>query len=141
MKALRDRSTPLFVFAIYSFVTLAGPPATCSADDSPFTHPGILHSRAELDFVKAKVAEGEEPWKSAWEELRSHEGRYYYPKISGDSRGRFSSIYERVYHHYHDRMGLEMPFTAQVIEKIRPERWRSSHASWGTLMHARQPAN
>ena len=55
-------------------------------------------------------------------------------------RGRFSSIYERVYHHYHDRMGLEMPFTAQVNEKIRPERWRSSHASWGALMHAGQPS-
>ena len=76
-----------------------------------------------------------------YEPYRSHEGRYHYPKISDNSRGRFSSIYERVYHHYHGRMGLEMPFTAQVIEKIRPERWRSSHASWGTLMHAGQPAN
>ncbi len=75
-----------------------------------------------------------------YEPYRSHEGRYYYREISGKSRGRFSSIYERVYHHYHDRMGLEMPFTGQVIEKIRPERWRSSHASWGTLMHAAQPA-
>lgn len=380
MKALRDPSMPLFLFAIYSFTILAGSSADCSAADNPFTHPGILHSRAELDRVKAKVAEGEEPWKSAWEELRSHdiseldwkpkpvanvvrgpynrpdvggtnlmrdgaaayshaiqwyvtgkqphadkaieilnayagtlksigghdarllagmagitftnaaeiirhtdagwsepdqerlerllrevfydtikdfyptangnwdaamiqtmlamgvflddramfqravdyytsgegngaigkyfnefgecqesgrdqahtqmglgylgcaaeiawkqgvdlygaldnrlalgfeytvkynlghelpyepyrshEGRYYYPKISNKSRGRFSSIYERVYHHYHDRMGMEMPFTAQVIEKIRPERWQSAHASWGTLMHAGQP--
>jgi hypothetical protein len=71
---------------------------------------------------------------------RSCEGRYNYKAISKKARGRFSSIYERVYHHYHDRMGLEMPFTRQVIEKIRPERWKSSHASWGTLMHAGQPA-
>jgi hypothetical protein len=214
MRALRDPSTPLFLFAVYSFTTLAGPSATCSADDSPFTHPGILHSRAELDFVQAKVAEGEEPWKSAWEELCNHdiseldwkpkpiadvvrgvrnhpdiggtnlmrdgaaayshaiqwyvtgrqphadkvieilnayadtlksigghEGRYYYPKISSKSRGRFGSIYERVYHHYQDRMGMEMPFTSQVIEKIRPERWQSPHASWGTLMHAGQPTD
>ena len=73
METLRRQSTPLFLFAIHFFITLAGPPATSSADDHPFTHPGILHSRAELDFVKAKVADGGEPWKSAWEELRSHD--------------------------------------------------------------------
>ncbi len=60
-------------FAICFFTTLTGSVANCSAAEKPFTHPGILHSRAELDFVKAKVAEGEEPWKSAWEELRSHD--------------------------------------------------------------------
>ena len=70
---------------------------------------------------------------------RSHEGRYNYRVISGKARGRFSSIYERVYHHYHDRMGLEMPFTGQVVKKQRPERWQSAYASWGTLMHAGQP--
>ena len=100
---------------------------------------GALDNRLALGFeYTAKYNLGHEV---PYEPYRSHEGRYYYPKISDDSRGRFSSIYERVYHHYHDRMGLEMPFTAQVIEKIRPERWRSSHASWGTLMHAGQPAS
>jgi hypothetical protein len=74
-----------------------------------------------------------------YEPYRSHAGRYNYPAISEKARGRFSSIYERVYHHYHNRMGLEMPFTAQVIEKIRPERWQTAYASWGTLMHAGQP--
>ena len=59
-------------FAICFFTTLTGSVANCSAAEKPFAHPGILHSRAELDFVKAKVAEGEEPWASAWEELRSH---------------------------------------------------------------------
>jgi len=102
------------------FVTgaLAPWPGNTLLADKPFTHPGILHSRAELDYVKAKVAEGEEPWKSAWEELRSH-----------------------AYHHYHDRMGLEMPFTVQVVEKNRPERWQTAYASWGTLMHAGQPVS
>lgn len=63
----------LFPAAVYSFTIVAGLVATCPAANATFTHPGILHSRAELDFVKAKVAEGEEPWKSAWEELRSHD--------------------------------------------------------------------
>lgn len=74
-----------------------------------------------------------------YEPYRSHAGRYNYPAISEKARGRFSSIYERVYHHYHDRMGQEMPFTGQVVEKIRPERWQTAYASWGTLMHAGQP--
>jgi hypothetical protein len=52
--------------------SLAEWPDTILAADTPFTHPGVLHSRAELDFVKAQVAAGEEPWESAWEELRSH---------------------------------------------------------------------
>ena len=31
------------------------------AADKPFAHPGILHSRTELDFVKSKVAAGRPP--------------------------------------------------------------------------------
>ncbi len=100
---------------------------------------GTLDNRLALGFeYTARYNLGHEvPYKA----YRSHKARYHYPNISDKSRGRFSSIYERVYHHYHDRMGMEMPFTSQVIEKIRPERWQSSHASWGTLMHAGQPAN
>ena len=41
--------------------------------NEPFTHPGILHRRVELGFVKTQVAQGKEPWKSAWQELRSHD--------------------------------------------------------------------
>lgn len=74
-----------------------------------------------------------------YEAYRSHKGRYHYPEISDKARGRFSSIYERVYHHYHDRKGLEMPFTGQVVEKVRPERWNAAFASWGTLMYAGLP--
>ena len=51
---------------------LAWSQATGLAAEKAFVHPGILHSRAELEFVKARVAEGKEPWKSAWEELRRH---------------------------------------------------------------------
>jgi Alginate lyase len=31
-----------------------------------FTHPGVLVNQAQLDFVKAQVAAGVEPWKSAF---------------------------------------------------------------------------
>jgi hypothetical protein len=37
----------------------------------PFVHPGILHTRRDLDFMKSKVAAGEQPWKQAWENLRA----------------------------------------------------------------------
>lgn len=39
--------------------------------EKPFIHPGMLHSNAELDFIKGKITSEEEPWKSAWEQLRS----------------------------------------------------------------------
>lgn len=38
-----------------------------SAAHRPIVHPGILQTRADLEFVQAKIHAGEEPWKSAWE--------------------------------------------------------------------------
>jgi hypothetical protein len=36
----------------------------------PFVHPGLLHTRADLDRIRQEVAAGEEPWKSGFEPLR-----------------------------------------------------------------------
>jgi len=33
----------------------------------PIVHPGILQTQADLEFMKAKIKAGEEPWKSAWQ--------------------------------------------------------------------------
>lgn len=33
----------------------------------PIVHPGIMQTRADLEFTKAKIKAGEEPWKSAWD--------------------------------------------------------------------------
>jgi Right handed beta helix region/Alginate lyase len=33
----------------------------------PIVHPGVLQTRADLEFAKAKITAGEEPWKSAWQ--------------------------------------------------------------------------
>ncbi|HUA91519.1 MAG TPA: right-handed parallel beta-helix repeat-containing protein [Terracidiphilus sp.] len=30
-------------------------------------HPGIMQTRADLEFMKAKIKAGEEPWKSSWD--------------------------------------------------------------------------
>ncbi|MBP0454223.1 alginate lyase family protein [Kitasatospora sp. RG8] len=37
--------------------------------DAPFRHPGVLLGSQQLAFVKAKVAAGAEPWKSAYAKL------------------------------------------------------------------------
>jgi hypothetical protein len=42
------------------------PPVTAQA---AFAHPGVLLSRAQLDFVKAKVAAREQPWLNAYNQM------------------------------------------------------------------------
>lgn len=41
--------------------------------DRAFIHPGILHTQADLDFVRKRLAAGEQPWTSALESLRNSE--------------------------------------------------------------------
>jgi hypothetical protein len=61
---------PLAVLVVL-FCGMAGP-AIAKQDTSsiPFRHPGILLNRAQLDLVKQRVAEGVEPQKTAFAELR-----------------------------------------------------------------------
>ncbi|MET7717756.1 alginate lyase family protein [Streptomyces sp. NPDC005407] len=40
-----------------------------AAAPANFTHPGVLVSRPQLDFVKAKVNAGAQPWKSAYDQM------------------------------------------------------------------------
>jgi len=45
--------------------------AGASGASAPFVHPGLLHSQAELEFVRQKITAGEEPWATAWKNLRA----------------------------------------------------------------------
>ena len=36
----------------------------------PFNHPGILNSKEQLAFVKARVAAGQQPWKDALDKMK-----------------------------------------------------------------------
>lgn len=46
--------------------------SVANAADSPgFIHPGILVNKAQLEFIKTKVAAGAEPWKTAFEAAKS----------------------------------------------------------------------
>ena len=47
----------------YRTLRIEPPPRT------PFVHPGLLDSRAELDDLRARIQRGEEPWASRWKIL------------------------------------------------------------------------
>ena len=74
-----------------------------------------------------------------YEPYESFEGRYHYKKLSSSARGRFAPIYERIAHHYHDRIGLEMPYSREVARKLRPEGMSTTHMPWGSLLFHRLP--
>jgi hypothetical protein len=51
-------------------VGLAGTSSGGRASDA-FIHPGILHTRAELDRMRTRVRANAEPWKAGWERLET----------------------------------------------------------------------
>ena len=79
------RQGGLICGVLATFLFLAGAPfcsfAASETNKAPisavsaagFHHPGILVNRAQLDFIKAKVAAGTEPWKSAFEAAKASE--------------------------------------------------------------------
>ncbi|MFO0954982.1 MAG: alginate lyase family protein [Candidatus Saccharibacteria bacterium] len=51
---------------------LAPTASTTVTPASGFVHPGVLVSQSQLDFVKAKIASGQEPWTSAFNKMKSN---------------------------------------------------------------------
>jgi hypothetical protein len=47
-------------------------PPTTAPPTGGFVHPGVLDSRASLDFVKAKVAAKQQPWLNAYNQMLGH---------------------------------------------------------------------
>ncbi|MFJ3580864.1 alginate lyase family protein [Streptomyces sp. NPDC090127] len=43
--------------------------AAAPAAPATFTHPGVVVSRPQLDFVRAKVLAGAQPWKAAYDQM------------------------------------------------------------------------
>ncbi len=48
-----------------------------------FSHPGLLHSQQQLDFIKSKVEAGEQPWLSGYEQLSKHPQSSYSYVVKG----------------------------------------------------------
>ncbi len=50
-------------------VTQPLPAGATSTAPAAFTHPGVLVSKPQLDFVRGKVLAGEQPWKGAYDQM------------------------------------------------------------------------
>ncbi|MEV4175983.1 alginate lyase family protein [Nonomuraea sp. NPDC049709] len=66
----RARGTLLLLVLILITGAMSAP-ATAGAHSAPatFAHPGVLVSRAQLDFVRSKVNAGAQPWKAAYDQM------------------------------------------------------------------------
>ncbi len=73
-----------------------------------------------------------------FEYYESYQGKYKHTKISAKSRGRLRPMYDKIVNHYHNRMGMDMPWCQEAIQKTRPE--TGGTMPWSTLMYADQPA-
>jgi Alginate lyase len=49
------------------------PPSEVLAAPAAFRHPGVLVNQAQLDFVRAKVKAGAQPWKGAYDKMVASE--------------------------------------------------------------------
>jgi guanyl-specific ribonuclease Sa len=67
-------------------------------------------------------------------------GKYHHTTIARQDRGPLRAVYEQVYYHYANRMGLDVPFTKQAAEKVRPEgpgKPGADHPGYGTLFYTK----
>src|SRR5437763_1870731 len=70
---LRSRASLVLALVCTSHCFAEGNSAspTPAKSSAGFYHPGILVNRAQLDFIKAKVAAGAQPWKAAFEAAKA----------------------------------------------------------------------
>ena len=71
-------------------------------------------------------------------------GKYHHLKISQESRGNLRAVYEQVYNHYVNQMGVSAPYTQQAAEKLRPEgpgKPGADHPGYGTLYFSNSKRN
>ena len=78
---------------------------------------GALDNRLLLGFeYTAKYNLG---FDVAYQPYRSFEGRYFYEELSSDSRGGLRPMYDKVYNHFHNRMGFKAVYTSLAADKSR----------------------
>lgn len=99
---------------------------------------GAMNSRLLKGYeYLAKYNLGHEVEYVQWEDVT---GKYSdWEEISEEGRGDFRAVFEIAYNHYVHRKGLEMPWTKQVLEKIRPEGapFLNDNPGFGTLLFYR----
>src|SRR3984957_14926227 len=67
LAALLLGATFVLDFLAIKAVAQGSVPAGTTVSSAGFYHPGVLVNRAQLDFVKQKIAAGAEPWKAGFE--------------------------------------------------------------------------
>lgn len=67
--ALAALTTGLFTAPASAGAPAARPAPEAAAAPAAFTHPGVLVSRPQLDFVRSRVQAGAQPWKSAYDQM------------------------------------------------------------------------
>ncbi|GAA0628876.1 alginate lyase family protein [Streptomyces crystallinus] len=69
----RGRAALALLAALAALAAPACAPASkiSAAQDTPFHHPGVVVGRSQLDVVRERVREGREPWRSAYERMRT----------------------------------------------------------------------
>src|SRR5215467_10644091 len=70
MKQLRTQAVLMVVASAILMIAMGGQPAAAQAP-ATFRHPGVLVNQAQLDFVKAQVNAGVDPWKTAFNSATS----------------------------------------------------------------------
>jgi hypothetical protein len=63
------RGRRLFAAVISLLITATVPALPASAAPATFTHPGVLVSAAQLDFVRAQVNANAQPWRNAYNQM------------------------------------------------------------------------
>ena len=71
-----------------------------------------------------------------FERFVSVDGRYDHERISEVGRGWSVPVFELPYRHYHLRSKIPMPFSENMLRKLRPEKPTVDHKPWSTLMFA-----
>ncbi|MFD8863230.1 alginate lyase family protein [Streptomyces sp. NPDC059590] len=61
--------TVLALLAGLLSLQFTGPAPRATAAPAAFAHPGVLVSRAQLDYARAKVDAGQQPWKAAYDNM------------------------------------------------------------------------
>lgn len=74
-----------------------------------------------------------------YERYISFEGRYDYKSISKVGRGRLRPMYEKVFNHYHNRIGKSAKYSQEAALESRRKSRRGASLLWDTLMFAGQP--
>ena len=64
-----DNRIESLVMAVIAAAMLPG--LSTASEKAAFVHPGLLHTKADLDRMKAMVTRGVEPWKSGFERLQN----------------------------------------------------------------------